>query len=360
MKITVVQKAAVCLLEAKLIQPFRITQGQHDILENILFSIQLSDGTAGYGEAAIASHITGETVGGTRHNLEEAAVELQGRDLSDYLKISAEYGEKLKDNPAALAAVEAAMMDALTRQWGVPFWKFFGTKPKLLKTDMTVVLGSPEESETSARDIVRKEIRTFKIKIGKNHDDDFERVLRVHRTAKRNAIYLDANQGFSASEMLRFLKRLAAKGVRPVLVEQPVPKGDWDGLQKVTRESKTVVVADESVSCLKDAVKIIREKRAGGINIKVVKFGIFLSREIATLACAAGLRLMIGSMMETELATGTSAHLAAGMGCFDYVDLDTPFFLKEKIMRQSFLRSNGTYDLRRVKAGIGVEPLKRG
>ena len=34
------------------------------------------------------------------------------------------------------------------------------------------------------------------------------------------------------------------------------------------------------------------------------------------------LRLMIGCMLESKLALGCAVHLAAGLGCFDYVDLD--------------------------------------
>jgi L-alanine-DL-glutamate epimerase-like enolase superfamily enzyme len=40
-----------------------------------------------------------------------------------------------------------------------------------------------------------------------------------------------------------------------------------------------------------------------------------------------GLQLMIGGMVETRLAMGFAAHMAAGLGCFRFVDLDTPLLL---------------------------------
>jgi len=64
-----IEKATVQRLRAKLHHPFRIATGQHDSLENLLFSLQLRDGTWGYGEAAIATHITGETLDATAQNL---------------------------------------------------------------------------------------------------------------------------------------------------------------------------------------------------------------------------------------------------------------------------------------------------
>jgi L-alanine-DL-glutamate epimerase-like enolase superfamily enzyme len=62
---------------------------------------------------------------------------------------------------------------------------------------------------------------------------------------------------------------------------------------------------------------------------------------------------MIGGMLESSLAMTTSAHLAAGLGCFKYIDLDTPFFLKEGV-KNPYLNSRGIYDLQKVKAGIGI------
>jgi hypothetical protein len=45
-------------LQAPLNQPFRIATGQHNQLDNFLVVLHLYDGTIGYDEAAIASHIT--------------------------------------------------------------------------------------------------------------------------------------------------------------------------------------------------------------------------------------------------------------------------------------------------------------
>ena len=65
---------------------------------------------------------------------------------------------------------------------------------------------------------------------------------------------------------------------------------------------------------------------------------------------------MIGGMMETSLAMTASAHLAAGLGCFDFIDLDTPFFIKKDFDKNPYLSSKGVYDLKKVKAGIAIIP----
>jgi L-alanine-DL-glutamate epimerase-like enolase superfamily enzyme len=70
-----------------------------------------------------------------------------------------------------------------------------------------------------------------------------------------------------------------------------------------------------------------------------------------------GIKLMIGTMMETPLAVTAAAHLAAGLGGFDFIALDAPFFMKEAITQGNYVSRAGLYDLKKIKAGIGVVPL---
>ena len=78
-KSSLIVKTSVKFFQAPLNQPFRIATGQHDHLENILFTIELKDGTKGYGEAAVATHITGETIEQTLKNLKGIAHWLKGK-----------------------------------------------------------------------------------------------------------------------------------------------------------------------------------------------------------------------------------------------------------------------------------------
>ena len=52
---------------------------------------------------------------------------------------------------------------------------------------------------------------------------------------------------------------------------------------------------------------------------------------MGAVARAAGLDLMIGGMVEAEIAMGFSAHMVRGLGGFRFVDLDTPLFLAARI-----------------------------
>ena len=59
-----------------------------------------------------------------------------------------------------------------------------------------------------------------------------------------------------------------------------------------------------------------------GLNVKLMKSGIKGALEIISIAKAAGRKLMIGCMLESEIGMVANVALACGTGSFDYVDLD--------------------------------------
>lgn len=345
-------------LNAPLVRPFRTALGQHDRLENLLVQITLTDRTVGFGEAALAPHITGETVSQTKRNIARVGQNLIGRDVRQYKRISALLHELLPTNKAAVAGIETALFDALAKQKHIPLWKMFGDRCRSLKTDITIVIASLKETKSTAAAYYKQGFRAFKIKIGRDEELDFKRVMAVHRAVKKSRIYLDANQGYSACMTLRFVEKLKNAGVRPAMIEQPVPKEDWEGLQRVTRLSKIPICADESVRSLADCKAAIRDKAVNVINIKLMKSGLVEAPQIAQAARKAGIELMIGGMMESSLAMTAAAHVAAGLGCFKYVDLDTPFFIRDGLRQNPYLSSDGVYDLKNVKAGVGIEVMR--
>lgn len=360
----VIADATAAIINAPLVTPFRIASGQHDELANVFLRLRTADGIYGYGEAAVATHITGETVPATLANLQTAAAALTGRRIDDPLAVCREFAPAFAGNHAGLAALEMALLDIAARREGVPFYRLFpplGSGGPLLSfaTDITIVIGSLDEARAAAQQFARQGFTSFKIKIGRDHELDFARILAVREVAPAGELILDANMGFDAGGMLAFLERLERCGARPVLLEQPVPKHDWDGLAAITTAlsgSGILVCADESVGCLETARRAIDSGAVSAINIKFMKSGILEGAEIAKLARAHGIPLMLGAMMESALAITASAHFAAGLGCFDFIDLDTTFFINGELALSPCLDDSGRFALHRVGPGIGVEP----
>ena len=77
-------------------------------------------------------------------------------------------------------------------------------------------------------------------------------------------------------------------------------------------------------------------------------------------AQGAGKGLMLGGMVETRLAMGFAATLAAGTGAFEYIDLDTPLLLaKDPIARGGVdyaASAPDVWDVSYAGAGHGMRP----
>lgn len=344
-------------LDWPMTQPFTISTGRHDSVTNALVEIRLRCGVRGWGEAAPAPHITGETQDAALAALEQARPFLLGQNAAFARELSRELLERFPKRPSARAALEIGVLDAFLRYLRVPAWRYFGGASSTLRTDVTIPLCPLAEAAPQARRLAADGIRVIKIKIGKDPDQDVERVASIAAAAPRRGLILDANQGYRPRQALAVLKALGKRGITPILFEQPVPAADWDGLAAVTRGTTVPVCADESVPDVDAARRMARRKAASVVNVKVMKSGLFEALEIARVARTGGLGLMIGGMVESDLAMGCAAHAAAGLGWFRYVDLDTPLFFKGRAVRPALLGKDGVYRLSKVAAGVGVAPL---
>ncbi len=357
MKDSVIKKVSVKEFGAELFTPFTISSGSHRSLANVLFTLETAGGTRGYGEAAIATHITGETRAVTVKNLKRAGELLAGLDAANYLGAMCLLEEALEGNRAALAGAQMALLDLAARLQGVSLWKFFGGHTPRLKTDVTVVIGGAAAAYDFTLKMRGRGFRIFKVKTGSDMDEDFRRLAAVKKAAPGSAIYLDANCAYSAKEAEKFIKELAGRGIRPAVLEQPVAKDDISGLSYLSRKLSMPVCADESAYSLDDVFNLIRKKAVTAINIKLTKLGFLRAREVWALARAKSLKLMMGEMVESELASAASAQFAGGLGGFDFIDLDIPFFIKNSGMTGAgFLSRDGVYSLDRVRSGIGILP----
>ena len=169
-------------------------------------------------------------------------------------------------------------------------------------------------------------------------------------------LILDGNAAFSragARELAMGMKKL---GIVPALLEQWLAKNDLDGARSLAEETGWLVAADEGCSSARDARRIARKRAAQVINIKFMKAGIVAALDIARVACAHRLGLMIGGNIESILAMTVSAHFAAGLGGFRFGDLDTPLFMAENPFRGGYKLKGARISVAHIAAGHGVTP----
>jgi L-alanine-DL-glutamate epimerase-like enolase superfamily enzyme len=177
---------------------------------------------------------------------------------------------------------------------------------------------------------VAEGFRVLKVKVGGDPAEDLHRLVAIRKAAGPDAVIrLDANQGWTARQAVRLVSELEDADLGIELVEQPVPAGDLDGLAFVSSRVCTPVAADEAVWSPADLVEVVRRRAADVVNIKLAKSGgLRPARALLAVAEAAGVQVMIGSMMESHVGIGAAASLAALADTPYVADLDAAWWLK--------------------------------
>jgi L-alanine-DL-glutamate epimerase-like enolase superfamily enzyme len=354
---TTIRTLDVAVMDIALREPFGIAGGSADLARNLLVTLELVDGTRGYGEAAPFAPFNGETQELAGAALDAARSTVEGADVREWRRVALALRGAMGPVGSARCALETAMLDALTRRAAMPLWAYFGGAGTALETDMTITTGGVAEAEAAARAILARGINTIKVKIGSGDIAlDLERISAIRAAAPDAPLILDGNCGYSADGALQLLALLHARAITPALLEQPVPKDDIAGLRQVLQWGSVPVAADESAAGAPEVLRLANERAANVINIKLMKSGIVEALDIAAIARTAGMGLMIGGMVESILAMSVSACFAAGLGGFSFVDLDTPLFMAETPLTGGMRYDGARISLEHIEAGHGVTP----
>ncbi len=352
---TSIRAIAIEPLNIPLKEPFTIATGSVSEAQNVLITVTLEDGSVGYGESAPFSPSTGETQATALAAAQGCARLLEGKDAAHWRTLSKLMRSVYYSQATAIAGMEMALLDALARSYGMPLYVFFGGVGSAVETDLSIPMVTPEHGYELAKEIVARGIRTIKIKVGGDLREDVARVEAIREAAPGIGLTLDANQGYTPAEALLCLEALNDRDIRPLMLEQPVHKDDYEGLRYVTQHTGVPIAADESAYSAANVAHLIAMGAANVINIKLMKCGIVEALDIAAVCRATHTELMIGAMIESRLATAAAAHFVAGLGGFRYIDLDTPMLLAEDPFTGGYEQHEGVYDLSGVKAGLGVE-----
>ena len=230
---------------------------------------------------------------------------------------------------AARNALDCAFLDLEAKRTGRRAWDLLRRPaPKACTTAYTISLGTPQAmAEASAKAANRP---LLKIKLG--DDGDTERIVAVRKAAPNSELIVDANEGWTPSDLERNLAACAEAGV--TLVEQPLPAGWDDMLGRVRRPVK--VCADESVHD-RNSLDALRG-RYDAVNIKLDKTGgLTEALAMADAAKALGFEIMVGCMVATSLAMAPAILLTP---MARVVDLDGPLLLAHD--RSNGLRYDGS------------------
>lgn len=314
-------------IQIPLVTPFRTALRTVDAVDDIVIRVIGDNGMEGFGEAPPTAVITGDTKGSIWTAVQDfIAPALIGMEIEDLDGIMKKLHGCILKNTSAKAAVDMALYDLYAKNLNRPLYQVLGGHSKTVETDLTISVGPVDTMVEDSRKAVAQGFRILKIKVGKEGLADVKRIKAIREAVGPEIkLRVDANQGWSAKEAVRIITELEDAGLEIDLVEQPVGAHDLAGMQYVTKRVYTPILADESVFCAEDAIRIIQMGAADLINIKLMKTGgIYEALKICSIAEIYGVECMMGCMLESKLAVSAGAHLAGAKGIITRADLDGP------------------------------------
>ena len=306
---------------------FTISRESHDHQDTLIIALS-SNGKTGYGESTSNPYYK-ITVASMTSEIEAIRTEIEAFELEHPEGFHRFLVEKELSN-FAICALDLAAWDLYGKLKRQPLYSIWDTsKEKYPVTNYTIGIAPVEK-------MVEKMQETpwpiYKIKLGTNNDVAIVEALRKHTDA---IFRIDANCAWSAEQTIENAPLLKALGVE--FLEQPLKADDWEGQQKVMRNSVLPVIADESCIVETDVAKCITH--FNGINVKLTKCGgLTPALRMLQEAKENGLKTMVGCMTESTVGISAIAQLVPQL---DYVDMDGPLLLKRDIADGVQILKNG-------------------
>ena len=303
--------------------PFTIATGTMDHAQNVFIRVHTDGGFYGVGECSAFPMIVGETQDTCLILAREFAKLWAGKDALDIPARLQQLHDFIAGNGTIKSAFDMALYDIAAKNAGLPLYQFLGGKKRVVESDITVGIASPEAMAARAAEFRQSGANFLKVKLGKNAVDDIERVKQIREiTGAEMKIRIDANQGWSFDDAVLALQAMGKYDIE--FCEQPMRSWFDDRLPELMKHSPVKIMADESVYNHHDARKQINSGSCHYINIKLAKSGgIYEAQKIHDLAAENGIACMMGGMLESRIALSAKLHFVYSSPNIKFYDMDT-------------------------------------
>jgi L-Ala-D/L-Glu epimerase / N-acetyl-D-glutamate racemase len=328
----------------RLTLPFKSSYKHHlaERTENETIALRLRSEAKhkGLGECIPRSYLTGETVS-------EAEEALSGPLLQDFVGLEIDswgqlrgllkdYGDRAEraGQLAAFAAVDMAMIDLWAREERQPVAAVLGgIKRWLFEYSGPISAGSRWQTRKRALMFKVFGFRQVKFKVGYQGDVDSLRLAR-RILGPRVDIRVDANCAWEREEALEKIRAMSESNI--TCVEQPVVAADIEGLGWLAERSPVPIMADESLTGLDSARRIVDLGVPVMLNVRLAKCGGYIrSMAIVELARKHRLGWQLGCLVgETGILSMAGRHFAAATADYRYLEGSYgPHFLRHDVVK---------------------------
>jgi L-alanine-DL-glutamate epimerase-like enolase superfamily enzyme len=228
------------------------------------------------------------------------------------------YLEKLSPkNYSPKCAINVALLDGAARKAGKPIYDLLGLGFAEKKHLTSFSIGIDSAEMVQQKTVEAAPYPILKLKVGA--PGDRENVAALRKAAPKKTVRVDANEGWTTKEeALRNIEWLA-KDSHIEFIEQPMPASTPPAdLAWLKSRSPLPIFGDESYHHASDVA--LCAECYHGVNVKLLKTGgISAAYDALKAARKAGLKTMVGCMIETSILISAAAHLAE---LTDHLDID--------------------------------------
>lgn len=337
-------------------KPIKMARVEIRVSDSMLVRIEAKDGTVGWGEAAAAPTMSGDTLPAMKAGIEHMAAGLIGKDARDRASLVRQMAISMYGNTGAKSAIELALADLVGRSLNVPFSDLYGgALRRQVKPMWLVGNATPELDIEDVKARMKEGFRFFKLKVGtKSVDKEIAIAIAVRETAGADVMLCaDANTGYDFASADKYLKGTEKAGL--TFLEQPLRPDDLSGLRRLAQRYSVAMGADEGIHGLGD----IEEHAAagiGGLSLKLIKFGGLTALMKAADLCE---RLSLdmnlaGKMSESGLGGAAIAHIGCMLPSANWGISLTHMYLADDIVKDPLKIVDG-WVTPPVGPGLGVD-----
>ena len=293
------------------VKPLRFASGEVSAAEHVLVRVHTDDGVVGVAEAPPRPFTYGETQASIVAVIDQIFTpQLVGLTLLER-EVALARMHRTVGNPAAKAAVDMAIWDALGRTLGQPVTSLLGGYTDRMRVSHMLGFEEPAAMVAEAeRMIAEHGIRTFKVKVGRRPVSLDIAVVRALREQLDETVelYIDGNRGWSAAESAQVMRALADCDL--LFAEELCPADDVLGRRWLVQQVAVPFIADESATTPAEVTREVLGGSATAVSIKTARTGFSWSRRVHHLAEGLGVEVVMGNQIDGQL--GTAASLAFG------------------------------------------------
>lgn len=303
--------------------PFVTAHGPLNNRSGALVTAHTDEGYTGTGEIAPLPEQSGASLGAALSALPGLIHTLRGRELGDILHFLAAQNEEGQLPSSLICGLEIALLDALGKARGqsiatllasgYPYEeKHASASPRVCVSVNAVIGGAAiEKIVESARTAIKAGFTCLKLKLTDASQAAIDRVATLRAAiGPEVSLRLDANAGWNFEQALFLLTQCAPFDIQ--YVEQPMPALNLADMARLRISSPIPIAADEAVSDLNSARRILEAEAADVLILKPqLAGGLQSCRQIIQEASSRHVSCVLTSALEAGIGVAATLHLAA-------------------------------------------------